>query len=49
MSDVLISYSQRAPATALVGRRYDPWYDVNLLPGQALARSSMTRSTRPKR
>ncbi|MEO0447587.1 MAG: TIR domain-containing protein [Verrucomicrobiota bacterium] len=40
MADVFLSYSQRVPeptvavADALTGRGFDPWYDVNLLPGQ---------------
>ncbi len=41
MADVFISYSQRSKeptvelAAALTERGYDPWYDVNLLPGEA--------------
>lgn len=41
MSDIFISYSQSAGeptaalAAALVERGYKPWYDANLLPGQA--------------
>jgi hypothetical protein len=44
MSDVFISYAQRAPepthalATALVEHGIDAWFDVNLLPGEAFGK-----------